>query len=71
MYHPYESSINGKAQHNEKIQAAENHRRAKRLQMGNQRKISFLASIIHPLISLTGGSESDKQAADPMARISS
>jgi hypothetical protein len=69
MNHPIISSANGKARHNEMIQAADNYRRVKQLQQGDQPRTSYLVRFSNFLVSLFNKSESGK-AADPVVRTS-
>jgi hypothetical protein len=69
MNHPIISSANGKARHNEMIQAADNYRRVKQLQQGEQSQPSYLTRFSSFLTSLFSKAGSSK-TADPLAQTS-
>ena len=69
MNHPIISSANGKARYEEMVQAADNYRRVKQLQQGDQFRPSALARFSGFLASLVSKAES-VETADPLARTS-
>ena len=69
MDHPIISSANGKARHNEMIQAANNYRRVKQLQQSNESQLLYLARFFGFLASLFRKSENVK-VVEPITRTS-
>ena len=69
MNHPIISSANGKARHNEMIQAADEYRRLKQLKQGDQSQPSYLARFSNFLASAASKSDGE-QAIDPVAQAS-